>query len=67
MRRLSIAAVAGALTLVGVAPNALAQPPGVPPETPPTTPPGCAIALSYLADIPEAAAGRAAVAERCPG
>jgi hypothetical protein len=68
MRRLSIAAVVGALTLVGVAPNALAQPPaGIPPETPPTAPPGCAIALSYLADIPEAAAGRAAVAERCPG
>jgi hypothetical protein len=68
MRRLSIAAIAGTLTLAGLAPNALAQPPaGIPPVTPPTAPPGCAIALAQLAQVPQAAPGMAAVAERCPG
>src|SRR5918993_3672381 len=47
MRKLSVAAVAGTLALVGLAPNAFGQPPeGVPPtERPPAAPPGCAIAL----------------------
>ena len=65
MRKLSVAAVAGTLALVGLAPNAFGQPPeGVPPtERPPAAPPGCAIALEMTADTP----GAAAVAERCGG